>query len=371
MNNFPKLKYIFSLGVVIVLLQLAILYNFIFNNKYNQSIQVINNNSEYVVGINVKQVKKQNNLSFWNPFYNYNTYEVDNLGSGLIFSPDGYIITNAHVVSNANKIDVTLIGGKTFEAKIVGIDKLTDLALIKIEVKNLNAAKLGNSDLLMVGQEIIALGNPLGLFNVSHQPTATSGIISGINVDFGLKNNIYVYQDMIQTDASINPGNSGGPLIDMEGNVIGINTFIMTGSDYNSGSIGIGFAIPINRVKEIMSDIIKYGEVKRSYTTGIHIQDVNKFTQQYLRLSDPNGVLITDIEKRSSGEIAGLKVGDVILELDNYKIINGNDVTRAINEGLHKVGDSIKILIWRPSSGQELELDLELEEAKSKTWGFK
>ena len=251
------------------------------------------------------------------------------------------------------------------------LDELTDLALIKIEVENLNAAKLGDSDLLMVGQNIVALGNPLGLFNVSHQPTATSGIISGINVDFGLKNNVYVYQDMIQTDASINPGNSGGPLIDMKGDVIGINTFIMTGSDYQSGSIGIGFAIPINRVKEIISDIIKYGEVKRSYTTGIHIQDVNKFTQQYLRLSDPNGVLITDIEKRSSGELAGLKVGDVILKLDNYKIINGNDVVRAINEGLHKVGDTIKILVWRPSSGQELELDLELEETKSKTWGFK
>ena len=371
MNNGLKFKYIFLLGIVIVSLQIAILYNFVFHYNSNQSVEVIKNNSKYVVGINVKEVKRQNNLSFWNPFYNYNTYEVDNLGSGLIYSSDGYIITNAHVVSNANKIDVTLIGGKTFEASIVGIDKLTDLALIKIEVKNLDAAILGDSELLMVGEEIIALGNPLGLFNVSHQPTATLGIISGLNVDFGLKNNIYVYQDMIQTDASINPGNSGGPLINMRGDVIGINTFIMTGSDYQNGSIGIGFAIPINRVKEIISDIIKYGEVKRSYTTGIHIQDVNKFTQQYLRLSEPNGVLITDIEKRSSGEIAGLKVGDVILELDHYKIINGNDVIRAINEGLHKVGDTIKILVWRPSSGQNLELDLELEESKSKTWGFK
>ena len=144
----------------------------------------------------MKQIKRQNNSSFWNPFYNYKTYEVDNLGSGLIYSSDGYIITNAHVISDAKEINVTLIGGEAFSAEVIGVDKLTDLALIKINANKLTVAHLGDSDLLNVGESIIALGNPLGLFDVSHQPTATSGIISGVDVDFGLKNNVYVYEQL-------------------------------------------------------------------------------------------------------------------------------------------------------------------------------
>ncbi len=372
MTKLSNYKITFLVGLLIICLQGAILYNFIrYQSTEQNTIQIINKNSNYVVGINVKQIKRQNNSSFWNPFYNYKTYEVDNLGSGLIYSSDGYIITNAHVISDAKEINVTLIGGEAFSAEVIGVDKLTDLALIKINANKLPVAHLGDSDLLNVGESIIALGNPLGLFNVSHQPTATSGIISGVDIDFGLKNNIYVYQDMIQTDASINPGNSGGPLVNMNGSVIGINTFIMTGSNYESGSIGIGFAIPINRVKDVIKDLMDHGEVKRSYTTGIHVQDVNKFTQQYLRLSNPEGVLITDVEKRSAGQRAGLKVGDVILKLDNSNVISRDDVVRIINEGLHKVGDTIQIIIWRPSAEKKLILNLELEESKSKIWGFK
>ena len=361
------------LGLIIIFLQIGIIYNFINQDNSKKTIPtVINKNSPYVVGIDVTQIKKRNTRSFWNPFYQYyKTYEVDNLGSGLIYSPDGYIITNAHVIIEAKEIIVTLLGGVRYNATIVGVDNLTDLALIKINADNLSYAILGDSNDLNVGESVVALGNPLGLFNVSHQPTATSGIISGVNVDFGLKNEKHIYQDMIQTDASINPGNSGGPLINMNSEVIGINTFIMTASDQQSGSIGIGFSIPINRVKDIINDLIEFGTVKRSYTTGIHIQDVDKFTQQYLRLSKPEGVLITDVEKRSAGQRAGLKIGDVILELDNNFIKSKEDVFRSINEGLHKVGDTIKITIWRPSSGQKVNFDLSLEESKSKVWGFK
>ena len=227
---------------------------------------------------------------------------------------------------------------------------------------------LGDSDKLIVGEWAIALGNPLGLFDVNHKPTATAGIISGMNMDFGLKEAGHVYQDMIQTDASINPGNSGGPLVNALGEVIGISTFIMTGSNRSSGSIGIGFSIPINRVKEVAEDLKKYGKVERSYTTGVHVQSIDPVMQKYLRLSSSKGVIVTDVEKHSSGARAGLRVGDVILEVDEKKINSAKDIIRVIDEGLHKVGDVIKLKIIREN--KKLELRLILEEPKTKWWGF-
>ena len=221
---------------------------------------------------------------------------------------------------------------------------------------------------MIVGEWAIALGNPLGLFNVSHQPTATAGIISGFDIDFGLKDEGHVYQDMIQTDASINPGNSGGPLVNALGEVIGINTFIMTGSNYSSGSIGIGFSIPINRVKDIFEDIKLYGKVERNYNTGIHVQSVDKFIKKYLRLPSEDGVLIRDVEKLSSGERANLEVGDVILSVNDRKVEDAEDIIRIIDEGLFKVGDSVSLTVWRDGSTFSTKLDL--EEPRSKTWGF-
>ena len=183
------------------------------------------------------------------------------------------------MVDNALEVVVTVLGGKSYSAEIIGIDNPSDIALVKIDDINLSYAMLGDSDDLIVGEWSIALGNPLGLFDVNNKPTATAGIISGINMDFGLKEAGHVYQDMIQTDASINPGNSGGPLVNALGEVIGISTFIMTGSNHSSGSIGIGFSIPINRVKNVVEDLKKYGKVERSYTTGIHVQSIDKIMQ--------------------------------------------------------------------------------------------
>ena len=329
--------------------------------------------SNSVVGINVTQLKKQQVNPFFDPFWGgffpyTRTFKVDNMGSGVLVSPDGYIITNTHVVVNAMEIIVTLQGGKSYEAQLVGVDNLTDIALVKIDDDNLPFAELGDSDKLIVGEWAVALGNPLGLFNVSHQPTATAGIISGVEMDFGLKESGHVYQDMIQTDAAINPGNSGGPLVNALGEVIGINTFIMTGSNYSSGSIGIGFAIPINRVKDVADDLKKYGKVERSYTTGVHVQSIDPVMQRYLRLPTSEGVIITDVEKRSSGEKAGLKVGDVILEVDGIKINSAKDISRVIDEGLHKVGDIVTLKILRDNNSVELQLIL--EEPKSQWWGF-
>ena len=329
--------------------------------------------SNSVVGINVTQLKQQQVNPFFDPFWGgffpyTRTFKVDNMGSGVLVSPDGYIITNTHVVDNATEIVVTLRGGKSYEAKLVGMDNLTDIALVKVDDSDLPFADLGNSDELIVGEWAIALGNPLGLFDVNHQPTATAGIISGVKMDFGLKEAGHVYQNMIQTDAAINPGNSGGPLVNALGEVIGINTFIMTGSNYSSGSIGIGFAIPINRVKEVAEDLKKFGKVERSYTTGVHVQAIDPVMQRYLRLPTSEGVIITDVEKRSSGERAGLQIGDVILAVDNRKINSPKDIIRVIDEGLHKVGDNVTLTILRESNS--IDIQLTLEEPKSKWWGF-
>jgi len=329
--------------------------------------------STSVVGINVTQLKEQQLNPFFDPFWGgffpyTRTFKVDNMGSGVLVSPDGYIITNTHVVDNAMEIVVTLKGGKSYEAQLVGVDNLTDIALIKIDDDNLPFAELGDSDKLIVGEWAVALGNPLGLFDVSHGPTATAGIISGIEMNFGLKESVHVYQDMIQTDAAINPGNSGGPLVNALGEVIGINTFIMTGSNHSSGSIGIGFAIPINRVKEVAEDLKKFGKVERSYTTGVHVQAIDPVMQRYLRLPTSEGVIITDVEKRSSGERAGLQIGDVILEVDDRKINAPKDIIRVIDEGLHKVGDIVKLKVLRENKSMDIQLIL--EEPKSQWWGF-
>ena len=329
--------------------------------------------SNSVVGINVTQLKQQQVNPFFDPFWGgffpyTRTFKVDNMGSGVLVSPDGYIITNTHVVDNATEIVVTLRGGKSYEAQLVGMDNLTDIALVKVDDSDLPFANLGNSDELIVGEWAIALGNPLGLFDVNHQPTATAGIISGVKMDFGLKESGHVYQNMIQTDAAINPGNSGGPLVNALGEVIGINTFIMTGSNYSSGSIGIGFAIPINLVKEVAEDLKKFGKVERSYTTGVHVQAIDPVMQRYLRLPTSEGVIITDVEKRSSGERAGLQIGDVILAVDNRKINSPKDIIRVIDEGLHKVGDIVTLTILRENNS--IDIQLVLEEPKSKWWGF-
>tara|TARA_Y100001970_G_C14239315_1_gene863873 strand:- start:1129 stop:2253 length:1125 start_codon:yes stop_codon:yes gene_type:complete len=333
----------------------------------------INKVSDAVVGINVTKLKTQNVNPFFDPFWGgffpyTRTFKVDNMGSGVLLSPDGYIVTNTHVVHNATEIVVTIRGGKSYPAQLVGIDNLTDIALIKIDDESLPFADLGDSDKLIVGEWAVALGNPLGLFDVSHQPTATAGIISGVEMDFGLKEAGHVYQDMIQTDAAINPGNSGGPLVNALGEVVGINTFIMTGSNYSSGSIGIGFAIPINRVKEVAEDLKKHGKVERSYTTGVHVQTIDPVMQRYLRLPSSEGVIVTDVEKRSSGEKAGLKIGDVILKVNGRKINSPNDIIRVIDEGLHKVGDIVSLTVLRQN--ESLDIKLILEEPKSQWWGF-
>ncbi|MFQ5715202.1 MAG: DegQ family serine endoprotease [Candidatus Scalinduaceae bacterium] len=225
-------------------------------------------------------------------------------GSGFIISTDGYILTNNHVVGNADKITVRLNDGRVFTAKTIGTDKLSDVAVIKIEATDLPVLPLGDSDSIEVGEWVIAIGNPFGL---SH--TLTVGVVSAKGRSgVGLAD----YEDFIQTDAAINPGNSGGPLVDLEGKAIGMNTAIFSRS---GGNMGIGFAIPINMVKSIKDQLVKSGSVTRGYL-GIMIQDLTPELKKSFGLKDQKGILISQVTEGSPAEKAGLKQGDVIIEFD-------------------------------------------------------
>ncbi len=253
------------------------------------------------------------------------------LGSGFIISEDGYIVTNNHVVSKADKIDVILKGGKhAYRAKVIGTDPETDLALLKIDVKKkLPYLKFGDSDKMRPGDWVIAIGNPFGLDH-----TVTAGIISAKGRVIGEG----PYDNFLQTDASINPGNSGGPLLNMKGEVIGINTAIVA-----SGQ-GIGFAIPSNMAKKVIYQLKKYRKVKRGWL-GITIQDVDENTAKALGLSKPQGALVASVLKGQPAEKAGIKVGDVIIALNGHPIKNSRDLT--IQVGALRPGSEAKVTIWR------------------------
>ncbi|MBT4784942.1 MAG: trypsin-like serine protease, partial [Candidatus Marinimicrobia bacterium] len=272
--------------------------------------------------------------------------EIKGSGSGVVISPDGYVLTNDHVVENATKIIVTLPGGEEYNAEVIGMDNLTDLALLKLDGKNFPFIEMANSDELIIGEWVIALGNPFGLFDMNQQPTATIGIVSGKNLDFGLQDG-KVFQDMIQTDAAINPGNSGGPLVNSEGNLIGINTFIYTGSNARQGSIGIGFAIPINRAKRIAEELKSKGEIIRDFTTGIRAQPLDSRTATYLDIPIKEGVIITSIANNSPAENAKLEYGDIIIAVEKQKVSSLNEILEIIEVNDIRPGDKIQLRIWR------------------------
>mgnify|MGYP002834339154 CR=1 FL=1 len=224
------------------------------------------------------------------------------LGSGFVIDPSGYIVTNNHVIEQANEIRVKFQDDTELEAKLIGTDKLTDLALLKVESKKpLNFLKFADSDKARVGHSVIAIGNPFGLGG-----TVTSGIVSARNRDIGMTR----YDDFIQTDASINQGNSGGPLFDMNGDVIGINTAILG----RNGSIGIGFSIPSNSAKIVIDQLIEFGETKRGWL-GVRIQEVTKEIAEVEKLKKPQGALVASVGENSPADKAGIKAGDIILNL--------------------------------------------------------
>jgi len=324
-------------------------------NRENLIANAIKTNSRSVVGIHVTMIENNGRVS-------------KGFGSGVSIDKEGYIVTNAHVVEFADTITVITVGGKEFIAKIIGTDRLSDIALIKIESKNLSPATLSeSSNNLVRGEWVIAMGNPYNLFSASKEPTATIGIISGNNVNFGLKGE-HVYQNMIQTDASINPGNSGGPLINLEGEVIGINTFIVNES---RGMGGIGFSIPINRVKNIVNDLHRFGNVDRSWVTGISVRKIDEKYKRYLKLNFDNGVIVSDVEKKSAAEFAGIKIRDVIYKVDGKIVNSASDIEEVLDEGYFKTGDDVAITLKRKSLNisnemQQIEVKLKLIDPNDK-----
>lgn len=321
--------------------------------------------SPAVASINVIQLKEYaTRTPFNDPFFQYffpyqlHREKVKSSGSGVVISPDGYVLTNNHVVEDALKIVVTLPGGEEHQAAVVGSDKVSDVALLKLDGSNYPYAELGNSDDLMIGEWTVALGNPYGLFDVNKQPTATAGIISAVNLDFGRQESGQVYQDMIQTDASINPGNSGGPLVNSMGQVIGINTFIFTGSSMERGSVGIGFAIPINRAREIAEELKNSGHIDRSFSTGLQVQPLNRRIAEYLNIPFTSGVIIVDISEQSAAERAGLEAADVITEVEGTKVSSARDIFNVIEEEDLRPGDKVRLKIFRDGRYQTISMEL-------------
>ncbi len=259
---------------------------------------------------------------------------TQSIGSGVIVDADnGYILTNHHVVKNADKIFVTLKDKRRLKAKLVGSDPETDIAVLQVEKDNLTDLPLGNSDQLQVGDFVVAIGNPFGLGQ-----TVTSGIVSALGrTGLGIEG----YENFIQTDASINPGNSGGALVDLRGQLVGINTAIVGPS---GGNVGIGFAIPINMAKEIMEQIIEHGSVKRGLL-GVQVQDITPELAKAMGLKTTQGALVSGVTKGSSADKAGIKPGDVIIRFDGKKVKNSAALRNMV--GLKRIGEKAEIELIR------------------------
>ena len=279
-------------------------------------------------------------------------FKTKSLGSGVIVRIDdgtGYILTNNHVVADMDELKVTLSDKREFDAEIVGTDEQTDLAVIKIEGENLVAAKMGDSDILKQGQWAIAIGNPFGL---NH--TVSVGVVSAIGRSgVGIAN----YENFIQTDAAINPGNSGGPLLNIDGEVIGINTAIFTRS---GGYQGIGFAIPVNMAKAVLRDLIDKGKVTRGWL-GVAIQDMNTSLAEQFGVAVTEGVLISDVQDDSPAKEAGFERGDILIEYDNKAMADVNQLRNIVAQT--EVGIEIKVKVLR--KGNETVLTVKIGEQPS------
>tara|TARA_Y100000992_G_scaffold112527_1_gene73445 strand:- start:1278 stop:2477 length:1200 start_codon:yes stop_codon:yes gene_type:complete len=254
------------------------------------------------------------------------------LGSGFIIDGKGIVVTNNHVIQDAEDIIVRVNGDKEFKANVIGADPLSDIAVLQIESQEkFMPVKFGDSDKARIGDWVIAIGNPFGLGG-----TVTSGIISARNRSIGLAR----YEDYIQTDASINSGNSGGPLFDMKGDVIGINTAILG----RGGSIGIGFSIPSNSAKKVIDQLIEFGETKRGWL-GVRIQDVTKEIAEVEKLNEPRGALVASVAENSPSDKAGIKAGDIILEFNGTKINQMKELPKIVAQT--EVGKIVDVKIWR------------------------
>jgi Do/DeqQ family serine protease len=313
-----------------------------------------------VVGVSVRgRVREENPLlqdPFFRRFFNLpqrqqqEERETQATGSGVIVdAAQGYVLTNGHVVENATRIEITTKENRRFTARLIGKDSDTDIALLQIPAQNLTALPIGDSDRLQVGDFVLAIGNPFGLGQ-----TVTSGIVSALGRS-GL--GIEGYEDFIQTDASINPGNSGGPLVNLQGQCVGINTAILSPG---GGNIGIGFAVPINMARRVMDQILRYGEVKRG-RIGVAIQDLTPYLADAMKTSHTTGAVIAKVETGSPAERAGLRNGDLVVALNGTAVNSGTQLRNLI--GLARIGDEVTLTVDR--RGSEYSIAVRIDPASS------
>jgi Do/DeqQ family serine protease len=309
-----------------------------------------------VVGISVRgEVREVNPLAqdpLFRQFFNLGDQPVEReteaVGSGVIIdAARGYVLTNSHVVDNANRIEVTTKDNRRFTAKLIGRDTATDIAVLQIPAENLTAVPIGNSDRLQVGDFVLAVGNPFGLGQ-----TVTSGIVSALGrTGLGIEG----YEDFIQTDASINPGNSGGALVDLQGRLVGINTAILAPG---GGNIGIGFAVPINMARDVMDQLTRYGEVRRGHI-GVAIQDLTPDLARALGTTHTQGALIARVEPGSAAQHAGLRSSDLVVAVNGTPIHNASELRNRV--GLAQIGDDIELTVDR--GGSERAVSVRIEQA--------
>ena len=270
------------------------------------------------------------------------------LGSGVIVSPDGYILTNNHVIAKATDIKVVLADRREFKARLIGTDSKTDIAVLKVDATDLPVIPLGDSTTMKAGNFVLAVGNPFGL-----NQTVTMGIVSATGRG-GL--GIEDYEDFIQTDAAINPGNSGGALVDVNGNLVGINTAILSGS---GGNQGVGFAIPVNLARQVMDQILKHGKVIRGYL-GVQIQDLTPEMAKAFGLNFTSGALVADVAPDSPAGRAGIRRGDVISALDGKPI---DERQLQLQVSMMRLGTTVRLTVWR--DGRQMEVPATLAELPS------
>ena len=280
----------------------------------------------------------------------FDAVPVRGMGSGIIFDSNGGILTNHHIVEDAEKVEVLTPDGKKFQGEVLGSDATSDIAVVRVDGEGLPAVKLGDSDKLVVGQIGIAIGNPYGF--ILPGPTATVGVISGLKRHIHVEG--HMYEDLIQTDASINPGNSGGPLVDSSGMVVGVNTANIPFAQ------GIGFAIPINSARKIAKEIIEHGRVIRPYVGIAGLTLTREIAESY-EIPYERGVLVVRVGRGSPANESGIRAGDVILEADNQALKSWEVLQHLLHD--KKVGDGLAMLIGR--EGQQRRVTLTLQEAAS------
>ena len=321
-----------------------------FNNAFVQVAEKVTPSIVQITVVTTVKNKVPDGFQFFFPFKDNVPKEQQGGGSGIIISDDGYILTNNHVVENASQVTVTLHDKREFDATVVGTDPTTDLAVIKINAKNLPAAFLGNSNEIKVGQWVMAIGNPLSLTS-----TVTAGIISATSRKIGMSSDQYSVENYIQTDAVINPGNSGGALVDLSGAVVGINSAIAT-NGFSQTYIGYGFAIPINLAKTVANELITSGKVSRGYI-GVSISEVDAATAKAVGLDEPKGVIIQQIVKDGAASKEDIKEGDIILKVDDQEVNQPNELQSYVAS--KRAGSSVKLTIFR--DGKQIERNVTLK----------